>query len=70
MATPMRHARYLSCKTLDMIKLNHTKCTNLKIFPDDDIFICDLHCTVQEVFGGKYIYVFSSKILQKKLYFG
>jgi hypothetical protein len=49
-----------------MIKFNHTKYRNVKKFPDNDT----LSCEVKEVFGGKYVYVFSGKTLQTKLYFG
>ena len=64
MVTPVGHARNLSCKTSDMIEFKHTKYTNLKKFPDDDSFICGVHCRILEAFGGKYVYVFSGKILQ------
>jgi hypothetical protein len=53
-----------------MIKRKHTKYIDLKKFPDGDTFSCEVFCTVQEVFGGKYVYVLSGKVCRQKYIFG
>jgi hypothetical protein len=44
--------------------IKHMKYQNVRgIFPDVNLFFCEVCSTVQEIFGGTYVDIFSGKIL-------